>query len=680
MNHRVKVLVVVSIIIMPFLIFSIFIPFKKQPYNTLIDNKKRQLNIAGNHAPIDINGNGELDAFCSGLGTDGLSWSTAHRIENYTIDGQGSGYPIRIRNTDRYLIIRNCTLKNSGGITRGGIDLYNSSNVWIANSTMINNGYGIKASTQPGDFEENLIISGNNISKNYNGIGGDYFNKTHIYNNNITDNTNAALIFQDLQNSIIEFNNFSNNQYGLTLFDTIFDSKHNRILYNNFSRQQRYDISLDLSINTTLHYNIMERGIDFGESSTSTIEELGSYNITLSNKISGKSVYYYVNRTGLSSNNLINAGQVILINCNNSKFLNLNISNTVDAINQWFCVNNTFQGIFSTNNMGAGIKISLSNNITVWNSTFLDSDYGIYIQHNSKFNNISENVINSSNYHGIRLYISNFNFISRNNITYNDDYGIYLLGAKNNTIYANNCSFNEYGIYISGTGTSNTIWMNWLCNNSNRQAADNDNDGNNKWDNGTVGNYWGDYQKRYPLASHDGLIWDTPYSKFGAASSEDRYPLVIPLRLNINHPENVTYEFGSKNNIITWIIVDTKVSNPIYATYRNGAELDNKSWASGDLIPINIDGLAVGVYNFTIVAVDGLGEIVTDEVNITVTAPSGGAVVEGDDDNDDDDGKTPVILGYDIYILIGFICVISLILIRRYDGQKKPHRSYLLTL
>ena len=37
------------------------------------------------HDSIEIHGDAELDAFCAGNGTDGLTWSTAHRIENYSI-------------------------------------------------------------------------------------------------------------------------------------------------------------------------------------------------------------------------------------------------------------------------------------------------------------------------------------------------------------------------------------------------------------------------------------------------------------------------------------------------------------------------------------------------------------------------------------------------------------------
>ena len=56
------------------------------------------------HAPISINGNVALDAFCAGNGTDGLSWATAYVIKDYAINGNG-GDCIDIASTNQYLII-----------------------------------------------------------------------------------------------------------------------------------------------------------------------------------------------------------------------------------------------------------------------------------------------------------------------------------------------------------------------------------------------------------------------------------------------------------------------------------------------------------------------------------------------------------------------------------------------
>ena len=53
----------------------------------------------------------------------------------------------------------------------------------------------------------------------------------------------------------------------------------------------------------------------------------------------------------------------------------------------------------------------------------------------------------------------------------------------------------------------------------------------NVWDNGFEGNYWSDYEDRYPNAKElDGSgIWNTPY--FINENNQDNYPLVAPIYL-----------------------------------------------------------------------------------------------------------------------------------------------------
>lgn len=81
------------------------------------------------------------------------------------------------------------------------------------------------------------------------------------------------------------------------------------------------------------------------------------------------------------------------------------------------------------------------------------------------------------------------------------------------------------------------------------------------------------------------------------------------------------------------------------------------SWTSTIEIIINIDGLAVGSYNFTIIAADGYSSYAIDTVIVTVTLPS----------ND----NQPNIPGYNLIILIGIICISTALL------RKKLHHGRL---
>ncbi len=54
---------------------------------------------------------------------------------------------------------------------------------------------------------------------------------------------------------------------------------------------------------------------------------------------------------------------------------------------------------------------------------------------------------------------------------------------------------------------------------------------NNEWDNGTHGNYWGNYTIKYPNATNDKTFWDTPYMIDGDCLGVDNFPLVNPVIL-----------------------------------------------------------------------------------------------------------------------------------------------------
>ncbi len=85
-------------------------------------------------------------------------------------------------------------------------------------------------------------------------------------------------------------------------------------------------------------------------------------------------------------------------------------------------------------------------------------------------------------------------------------------------------------------------------------------------------------------------------------------------------PADVTYTVGTTGNQLSWTATD---SNPgTYVVYQNGTRITNGTWTSGDPIVINIDGLSVGSYNYTIVVQDQYGNTITDTVIVTVVEVS----------------------------------------------------------
>lgn len=127
--------------------------------------------------------------------------------------------------------------------------------------------------------------------------------------------------------------------------------------------------------------------------------------------------------------------------------------------------------------------------------------------------------ISSSTFHGIWLVESSNSEIFGNTMV-NNWHGIYLLSSLNNAIQGNMIESNGDTGLLLLFSSGNLIHHNNLIEN-NRNAYD---DGENRWDNGSEGNYWSDYEGED--ADGDG-IGDTPY-EIPEAGNQDRHPLMKP--------------------------------------------------------------------------------------------------------------------------------------------------------
>ncbi len=183
------------------------------------------------HDRIEIASNSELDTFCTGDGTDGLSWETAHVIENYEIETSSNfDHAISISNTDRYLIIQQCTLKCSGSYA-SPISLYNCENVNCTQNVITEGGVtdsGISLRNCRFNFIKDNEI-GNVASGIY--IWWLSINNT-VVGNTITDARNAIVNIDNAHNNTIS-NNDGNTDgpYGINLVE---GSSGNEIFGNCF--------------------------------------------------------------------------------------------------------------------------------------------------------------------------------------------------------------------------------------------------------------------------------------------------------------------------------------------------------------------------------------------------------------------------------------------------------------
>lgn len=344
----------------------------------------RKIHIINNSGWLDFRNDGN----CTGSGT----YSDPYVIEDLEIDGGGLGSCIWIENSNLYFKIENCSVYNSGEISNdAGIRLSNVTHSQLINNDCSSNGDGICLL-----YCDNNTISGNFVNDNSNyGISLDFCD-----NNNMSENT------------------ANNNLHG---------------------------IELSQCYNCTLSENIM---IKCSLTMSGTLKQLNSHNISTSNLVNGKPLYYYKNEVNLKPDNFMDAGQVILVNCNSSIITNLVIFSIDTAISMYYCNNNTISGNIANNNY-CGLELySCVRNIVSGNVVNYNHNYGIKLwdcHNNTILRNTADN-----NYIGLNLYYCDDITIS-GNMVYNNSYrGINLIACDNNAISENTVSNNAgYGIYFT---------------------------------------------------------------------------------------------------------------------------------------------------------------------------------------------------------------------------------------
>ncbi len=472
-----------------------------------------------------------------------------------------------------YYCVNNTLSGNIANNNQYGIYLWDSDNNTLSGNIACNNGdYGICL----GWNCDNNTLSGNIANNNGNyGINLDFeCVNNRILGNNVSYNNNLGIsLSMDCDNNTLSGNTASNNNfYGIYLWGS-----DNNTLSGNTVNSNYRGIYLEYSNYNTLSGNTVNsnyKGINLDYSNYNTLSgnllnfcgislygllvEMASHSIDDTNLVNNKPVYYYVNETGLESSNFTNAGQIILINCNNSIISELNISDCT-----------------------AGMFLGYSNN-----------------------NTLSGNILSNS----------------------------------------------YYGIWLDSTSNYNLIFLNHFINNM-IEAVD---DGvNNKWDNGTIGNYWDYY---YGVDANFDGIGDTPYIISGTAGSQDNFPIyrddTAPV-ITINFPFFISiFGLNAPNYIIS---IDELDLDTIWYTLDGGETIYIITSLTGTFNQTAWEALSEGRITIRFYANDTYGNIGFKDVEVIIAIPE-----------DLDEG--PIIsFGY-YYMLFTFITILSLIILEK---QKK---------
>ncbi len=371
----------ITTVVIIVLLTSLLIPFlsmqKDYGIRRIVHLKEK---VYKPHSTIKINDDSDFtyeNGVIAGSGTK----DDPYIIAGWDIDAHGKGNAIYIGNTKKYFIVRNCYLHNASYHSwpysiGAGITLYRVRNGTIRDNLIDDNRRGIYF-----DSSDSNTIEGNIIDNNSNyGIYIEYSSK-NIISNNTLKNNDIGIYVEGTYNEI-QGNDMWNN--GI-------------FLYNNY-------------------------------------HTLTTQNISTTNTVNGKTVYYYKNANMNNVSVPADAGQVLLGNVSHLILKNLKIENA-----------------------SVGIEIGYSKHIVIRNCDIRNNSIsGIHLYYSFK-NKIDENNIENNGLFGIFLHSSFNNIIEKNKISNHDDVGIYMYNSHNNTIAKNNVNNNvREGIYFEFSN-NNTI-------------------------------------------------------------------------------------------------------------------------------------------------------------------------------------------------------------------------------
>ena len=442
---------------------------------------------------------------------------------------------------------------------------------------------------------KDLVIDGRNKSVSCIRIeDSDVFFR--IENCTFFNSTLGGIEFKNVSNSLITYNNCTNNNYGIY----INYNNNVNITANLIQSNSIYGITLNNSNNDLIFNNT------FQLNSNAAIYSEFSNNNTIYDNFINASVYGIFlmssNITLLSNNgiqNCSNSGIILIYSTKNTVTENYLYRNYGGIFDQYGFNNSYLKNTVIENSVG-GICVGISVNITISMNDVIGSSMG-----------------------GIILQKLNHSFIINNNISQNGDFGISLAGYSysesiNNTISQNTIrNTNETGLGLTNFTKDNLIFNNEFINNSlNAQ----DNGTFNLWDNGIIGNIWDDYDG---VDANDDGIGDSPYLINGSAGSQDNFLIWrdsddIAPQITINTP-NPNDLMGKKSPTFNITIIDQSLNSTWYRLWNGTILTANTSFEY--LFDTEIDQniwseVGNGTVTLTFFANDSIGRLTHKNVTV----------------------------------------------------------------
>jgi len=404
-----------------------------------------------------------------------------------------------------------------------GVNIWKSSNITARDNTVIFSGDDGVGSV---DSQELKIINNTIVNPASSGIVAGSSPQAIIVSNRVYDTGEDCIELGGSDDALIEDNVLSNGWYGI-------DLSHSTDLVisgNSISNTRRAGMSFYFSPRCDVVDNSFEdcEGLSIRLAHSSDVSNLrfGSF---YGNTIDGKPIALIQDQSYttlgedlgeaivIDSNDIMIQGlrgsgvtgafadRLVIADCvlNNGGIVIYHSDNTIITENS---LNNS--GIYARSaddaliagNMlnGAwwGIRFTYSHRVLIRNNMITNSVVGISTESASTLTIIA-NTIDSSTYYGVDLDYTAICVLTSNIVTDSGDYGIRFSHADQNEVSLNR--FEVAGISLALVESSS----------------------GNQWDNGTHGNYWGDYSG---TDSNSDGIGDTPYAI--DTGNEDSYPLI----------------------------------------------------------------------------------------------------------------------------------------------------------
>ena len=353
------------------------------------------------------------------------------------------------------------------------------------NNTIIKADYHVVTIDASGVNIEGFTIKGGSVgiavNSDHNRISRNYISECEYWG--------IGMKFSYCSSNTITENTILNNYGGIYL---ISGANDNIITGNNISSNEEFGIRLYKSNNNIISDNTF---FDCG-----LFLQYSWENIVYNNTVNDRPLVYLDGESDISI--IGDAGQIILLRCDNITIQSQDLSNLAVAIQLW-----------DTDNC------LISNNIvsyTTW--------YGIELLSSSNNTISGNNILNNQVIGGIYLDSSNNNTISGNKIS-NSGNGIFFASSNSNIISGNTLTNNEIGINFYRRSSNNNIYHNNFIKN-NIPACFLDSIGaNNNWNK----NYW-NRGRIFPKPIFGGLVivYTYPYPTWIPWIKFDCHPLIKP--------------------------------------------------------------------------------------------------------------------------------------------------------